>query len=314
MWTVEFLETASSNCVDNMMASMTRLMCEHHQLYNIKYFYLKYFYSSRKTISRTSSYEFIDNVLGMKFENIKIKDLDINLGEAINANINISPVGVMLDPYDCYWSPFYKKNHWYHMVLILDINGNDKNLTCFDAYYPTMGYISIPLNDLEAIANRIVTFEFKHPTHNYVDLSIEYIKNAIKNYDTKSSESEMADFSDFIKNEVKPTEISQDGDFTTSKLLIQLSWVVEDRNNFISGLRYLENLSGKHIFDKVYPLLEHSYKQFMLLKTILMKYSVTQKMNNKKIDSIIQDIYRTDMLIIFNLQNAFKGVIHNKYR
>lgn len=308
MWTVDFIETASSNCVDNMMASMAKLMCEHHQLYNIKYFYIKYFYSSSKKIIRTSSYDFIDNVLGMKFEFINIKDLNLSFWDAIIANINISPVGVMIDPYDCYWSPFYKKNHWYHMVLILNINKVDKKLTCFDAYYPTIGYIDISINDLEAIANRIVTFKFRKSTHNYVELSIDYIKDIIKNHDTKSSEKEMAEFSDFIKNELKPSEISQDGNFATSKFLLQLLWVVEDRNNFIFGLKYLENLSGNQMFNNVYQLLEYSYKQFMLLKTILMKYSITQKMNKEKIDSIMQEIYKTDMLIISELQKAFKGV------
>jgi len=308
MWEIEFIENASSNCVDNMMASIAKLMCKHYQLYNLKYFYIKYFYGFRKIVSRTSSYEFVDNVLGMQFEFVRLKDLDVGFWETINANIKISPVGVMLDPYDCYWSPFYKKNHWYHMLLIIDINKNDKKLTCFDAYYPTIGYVDISLDALEAIANRIVMFKVKQPNHNYIELSIDYIKHIIENHDIKAAEKDMIEFSNFVINELVPSEISQDGDFTTAKFLIQLSWVVEDRHNFIFGLKYLEDLIGIHIFDNVYQYLDYSYKQFMLLKTNLMKYSITKKMKKETIASIIQDVYNTDKSMINELQKVFKEV------
>ena len=103
--------------------------------------------------------------------------------------------------------------------------------------------------------------------------------------------------------QMKPVDIAPNG-MEPSLLLLEMTWVAEDKKNLLVALKYLDSMLNIPVFEPVYESLEFVEKQISLLKNLLIKYVVTNIKNDEKIKRTIENIYQTDNEIIYKLYSV----------
>ncbi|MDR3046760.1 MAG: hypothetical protein LBU51_03975 [Bacteroidales bacterium] len=230
----------------------------------------------------------------------------VDLFEIIRILLNDSPVGITIDPYYCYWSPFYQKAHYSHMILIADIDYCDKKYICFDVHFNSVGYVEVNFDIIHNNFKQYFTFNFKDVKEFKVELIIDKLNIQLNNFNNNLETKETEMFNYLIisdKNDLFPVNLE------TSIPLINLMWISEDKKNFPIALRYIEDKMKKNVFSTVYDLLSFSQKNFLLLKSTLIKYAMSGILREDNLKSIINRIFDTDMLIIEQMRNALKEIV-----
>ena len=312
MYDITILENSSSNCFDSVIYSLLKRYNFDYEAYNIKYFYTDYYEPLNYTTMRIKRGKFYPNILKDIFGiNVVVKDSEEsnNLLETIRNPLKNTPIGITIDPYYCHWSPFYQKAHYSHMVLIVDIDWQDRKYVCFDVHFNSVGYAKIDFDTVNKNFRQYFIFDFKE-TH---ELNSELIMakiNAIlahtlNNFNGNSAEKTTELVSYFASNDRKelfPANLE------TSIPLINLMWIAEDKRHFPIALKYIERKAQKSIFSSVYGLLVASEKSFALLRSVLIKYAVSGVFREETLKNIIAQIYDTDALIVEHMKTALKEI------
>ena len=306
MYEITIPENSSSNCFDSVFCSLLKYFGFEYEAYNIKYFYTEYYDSVRNRIYRGKSEA---NILLKDIYGIDLIFRDKNgsddLLEIIRASAYNRPTGIVIDPYYCYWSPFYQKSHYFHMLLIAGIDYSEKKYICFDVHFDSVGYIKVDFDILNNNYKRYFAFGFEKPHEVKLESMTATIQGILDAFDgnLEAKEAELFDY--FTKNdrqELFPKNLE------TSVPLINLMWIVEDKKNFPIALRYIENKTKKSVFSQVFELLAASEKEFTILKIALIKYAMSGILREDILKSMISQIFETDAKIVERMKYALKEI------
>ena len=311
MFKITIPENSSSNCFDCVIYSLLKYFGFDYKAYNIKYFYTDYFDSS---LNDSNYYlrrgESCEKILILKdIYNIDLiitkKNKDIDLFEIINNTIKNKPIAVTIDPYYCYWSPFYNKTHNYHVILIVDIDYEEKKYICFDVHFNTVGYVKIDFDIINNNFKCYYIFNFNSQNEIKLDAMIKIINLPLNIFDRDLDLKKSEMINCLTMNESKL--ISPDY-LETSMSLINLMWIAEDKKHFSIFLKYIEKKIEKPVFSSIYKLLSSSEKSFLLAKSILTKYAITGRLKENELRSIIDQIIDIDALTVDQIINVFKEI------
>ena len=298
-------ENSSSNCFDSVIYSLLKYWKFDFELYNVKYFYTDYFSNISTSINRGKIYDDIlkdiyniDLIFVAREETYNLHDIVCDLLRSI-------PVGIGIDPYHCHWSPFYNKTHFSHLILIVGIDYLDKKYICFDVHFNEVGYVKVDFEIINKHFKYYTTFCLKETTNVKLDIIMNKIKYAVDNFDTDLSSKKTA-MMNYLINTDRKSLFSEY--IVTSPLLIELLWIYEDKRNFPTALRYIENKVKIKAFSSVYELLSASEKSFLLLKSVLIKYAMSGVLREEKLRDIVSHIYDTDALTIEKMRSALKEI------
>jgi len=300
-------ENCSSNCDDSIYYSLLKHFNLNYQAYNIKYFYNDYFTFSPNDLTNCIKRGKVQWDIWSEFYGINLsftnKNKSTDLNQLVTGRDANKPIVISIDPFYCYWSPFYQKAHYFHLLLIVEVKNN--KYKCFDVYYNTVGYVEVDCDFIEKHYNKYFIFDFNHSHELKIELLINKIKVLLNNFDDDldSKKKEMSDY--FLLNDRK---ILFADNLDTSSLLMHLLWIAEDKKHFQIALKYIEDAFNKSIFTKVFELLLDSSNKFKLLKSVLTKYALTGVIKKEKIDHIISNIFSNDMLTVEQLMLSLKHI------
>ncbi len=296
---------SSSNCYDCLCYSLLQYYHFDYKAYNIKYFYTEYISQKSNRIFRgIPSVNFIKLFFGIEATYCQKKNSSPLL-EVVEDRISVGPVGITIDPYNCWWSPFYQKQHYSHMLAIVGVDYIKQKYTCFDAYYPSSGYVEVDFDMLEE--NYLLYFMFNMPEPQPVPMQslLSHLSNMLENFDsnlTQKKEQMLRIFTENSRQTLFP------GAIDSSILLVNLMWIAEDKKHFAIALRYLEERLHKNVFDAVYEPLRISEQAFTLLRFSLMKYAMTGVLRDADLKKRINQIYDTDAIIVEKLRESLKQI------
>lgn len=311
MYNITFPDNSSSNCFDSVIYSLLKYYDFEYEAYNIEYFYTDYY---REPFNKNNTAHGIFR--GKTHANIlkDIYDADLIFGDGNETdrifeticNILIDrPVGITIDPYYCHWSPFYQKSHYGHMILIVDIDYCNKKYICFDVHFKSFGYIEVDFDVIHKNYEQYFIFDFNEVNGIKLESMINKIGFLLDNFDDNLAikKTEMINyFAMSDKKALFPDNLE------TSVPLINLMWIAEDKKHFSIALRYIENKIKKVVFSSIYELLLTSEKNFVLLKSILIKYAMTGVLRENNLITIINRIFDTDALIVEQMNSIIKEI------
>ena len=306
MYNLTLPENCSSNCFDGVIYSTLKYFNLDYEIYNIKYLYTDYYDIQTNKIYR-GNYP-VDILRYIYFIDISFKDRRNSDGlvKIVSDLLNKASVGIVIDPYYCHWSPFYQKAHYTHVLLIVDIDFNNSKYVCFDVHYNSTGYIKVDFDVINNNYIRYFTFDLKDIIEIRPEVIIDSIKSLVDNFNY-NIDSKKAELFNYI------TQTDRDVLFPegieTSKMLINLMWIAEDKKHSKILFKYLENRTDKYDFVHIYELLSASEQRFTFLKTILIKYAMTGVLKEESLKNTTNKIFDTDVLMINELKNILGGKV-----
>lgn len=306
MYNLTLPENCSSNCFDSIIYSALKYFNFDYEVYNIKYLYTNYFSNNIQTIVRGYSPEFVLKDIYNIDLLYKYKDDSDNLLEIVTDLLNNYPVNIIVDPYYCYWSPFYQKTHWSHILLIVDVDYINKQYVCFDVHYNSRGYIRV---DFDVINNHVIRYfiiDFGEVKKIKPEFIVDKMNIIIDDFDD-NIDSKKAELLSYLTHNDRDSLFPEG--IETSTMLICLMWIAEDKNNAQHLLEYIEANISSYNFSKVYELLLKSKQNFSLLKFTLMRYATTGILKEYNLKNIIDQIFDTDVLMINELKNILGGTV-----
>lgn len=298
-------DESSSNCYDCLCYSLLQYYHFDYKAYNIKYFYTEYFLLESNSIYRgIPSVDYLKIFFGIESSYLQ-KKKSLHLINIVEAELSKGPVGITIDPYNCWWSPFYQKQHFSHMLTIVDIDHSKHKYKCFDVYYPSSGYIKVDFDMLEEKYLLYFLFNMPEPQPVPMQSLLSHMSNMLKNFDSNLSQKKEQMLRIFTENS---RQSLFPGAIDSSILLVNLMWIAEDKKHFAIALRYLEERLHKNIFDKVYEPLRTSEQAFTLLRFSLMRYAMTGVLREADLKKRINQIYDTDAIIVEKLRESLKQI------
>lgn len=293
MYEITFANDCSSNCFDCIMYSYLKYFNYDYEMYNTKYFYTKYYSDEFPHIGRYTSKS---NILNEFFGVDIIRHNDIyNLKYCADALLSKGPIGIFIDPYYCEWSPFFKKAHFTHVFLIVDIDRQEHKFICFDVYYPKTGYTKVDIDELILISEEYFTFCVNNIPSISVEMLISHLSKTVYQFDSNLTKNKKQFFYYLTEDACGSLASSQ---IETSILLIKLMWIAEDKKHFPIVFRRLEAMLQQSIFPQVYEFANISERNFIQLRLMLMKYAMTNRLSEANIKNIIGQIYDIDALMM----------------
>ncbi len=299
-------EDSSSNCYDCLCYSLLKYYHFDYKAYNIKYFYTEYLSQDMPFICRNIPLDdYSNSIVWISVNDYYKKEDTISLVSVVEEKIQEGPIGIEIDPYYCWWSPFYQKEHFSHKLLIIGINHTKCKFICFDVYFTKFGYIEVDFNILEDNYQSYFMFNLPNPQPVPIKVLLQYLTYMLENFNvnlTQKKESMLHIFTENSRQSLFPGEIA------SSILLVNLMWIAEDKKHFPIALRYLEERLHKNVFDAVYEPLRTSEQAFTLLRFSLMKYAMTGVLREADLKKRINQIYDTDAIIVEKLRDSLKQI------
>ena len=287
-------QIVSNNCYDSMIFPILS-----HKNYDLRLIYLScfssiYYSKDHNKLERESHLNiFLDKVLGIKIVDVKCTDVI----DQINNHLSSGPVGIYSDLYNCRWAPGYKKLHYKHFFLILNNLPNKKQYVCADIYFRDIGYFNISYEELIYIYSSMIIFKF--PEHCSLDMDKlqNYLTSRFNVPDILKYNEQKERLIQLFTQQLALTDVVG-VDINHSIMLLNLEWIAEDKGNFITALQFLDEYMHHNISDLLSPLLKSVRDDFILLKSLMLKYALTGVKNNNKIASIIEHISDKDIQMI----------------
>lgn len=322
MWNLVASEQFSSNCYDFLVSSLLNYLGYDYYAYYSKYIYFDYYnpeevdfsnhldHHSRLNLNSSTNDLIILKEIYNIYVDFRRKESIEKLVNAVSNEIEKGPVGITIDPFYCHWSPFFNKVHYSHALLIVDIDYDNRQYFCYDLHFSTAGYAKVGFEDLEMHYDCMFVFYLDNAKTVNIDNMLRFIKNVLKYSDEETIRLNKKELFDYLtKNDRK--KLFPDT-FETSKILICLEQIAQDKMNSIHAFKYIEKKQGTINFSPIYGLLNKSNKNFLLLKMLLSRYALTGSINSNKVEEVIHNIFELDKEIIDIFQNSYEtaaGVI-----
>lgn len=305
MYDLKIPYNSSSDCFDSIVSSVLKYYGLAHEAYNIKYFYTNYCCPSNNHIIRgTPKKDILKELYNINLISVD-KNESLDLSKNIKDLLNNTPIGIFIDPYYLSWSPFYKKTHFSHCLLVVDIDYENQEYVCFDVYFDKVGYVKVNIETILKHYTSYFIFDLEKVKKVEMSLLFNIINDSLNSYDSNVTDKTSKFFNLFIANS---KEVLSCDDLETSASLICLMWIAEDKKHFSTALRYIEREMKINIFSPLYPLLLSSNNLFSILRSMLVKYAMTGILKREKLKSIIEQIYIIDDLFVQQLKTIFKEV------
>ena len=306
MYNITIPQNSSSNCYDTIFYSLLKYYNFEYEAYNIEYFYTDYYDNMYSNICRgkfhVNSLKDIYNI-DLIFTH---RNESCDLYKIVRNSLDTKPIGIIIDPYHCYWSPFFQQAHFFHMVLIVGIDYCNKQYICFDVHYGSTGYMKV---DFDVINNNFMKYfiiDFKEVNRIQPELIINKINASVNNFDY-NIDSKKVNLLNYFRTSDRET-LFPNG-IKTSIMLINIMWIAEDKKNSRILFKYIEDKINKNVFSYINELLSISEQKFILLKTTLIKYAITGVLNYENLKNIIDKIYDIDLLIINQMKNVLGDIL-----
>lgn len=314
MWNINLDNPEGSFCFDSMMLALLKHYGLESKLYLLKKYYSSYISGSGllaerlKISDETVSVKVLRELIGVELKYREKKDIS-DIYSFLVSELEKYPVGVFADPFYCSWTPLYNKAHFNHYFLILHIDNRSRHCTCGDIYYPGTGLISIPVDELLELGKWFVSAEPGPPP----DLTKEAVFSVMNetifiDHEEAINEERLTFMKLLEENFDISAEIGDISNADTSKLLLKLKIIAEDKYSFIQGLQYVEKKFGPSGFQNVCTDILASADKFEFLKGFLIKSTIKNRLDMDKLKQIINNIYDLDI----SITNAMKKLLSRK--
>lgn len=294
----------NTSCFDGIIEAMLNTFGFEYPLFNLKKFSPNHLFvdkNSELILKRgTENNDVLYDIFGIK-STFHFVDIIEDLHEVIKFSIKNAPVGVFVDAINCKWTLFYKKQKIHHFILIVDIDKNNKIYKCIDSYYLTNGIIELTYSESEKIFEKIVLFEFSENETNLGNV-ITCLNKYICVPDKASFNNEKNNMINYISN-LSVENIGTVDKLYVSPLLLKLKWIAVDKIDFAHALQYYDSKLPQPIFVELYSMLEFISNEVDLLKSALIRYVLTNKLNTGKISSYINNIYDANYQICLHMDS-----------
>ena len=304
---IELPQSCSSHCYDCIFYSLLKYYNHDYKAYALKYFYTDYIVPAEglgNVLTRGKYYNhhryIFQNVYNISITSINIED-PLIIVETICSLSKEYQVIIDIDPYYCYWTTFYNRSHINHAILILDIDYLNNEFICFDVYFNSVGYIKLSFETVKRHCKELYKCNFKTENELIIDSLLRTVYNSTDSFEDNLSRKKLELINYFLLNEQLITSLK---DIETSMLLINLLWISEDKKNFSIGLRYLEEKVEKLNFSTVYGLLESSSQHFYILRSLIIKSSITGQLKKEKLKEIVDQLLEMDALTVLQLKSV----------
>ncbi|OPX45136.1 hypothetical protein CLHUN_10230 [Ruminiclostridium hungatei] len=317
MWNINLDNLEGNFCFDSMILALLKHYGLESKLYLLKKYYSSYISGSGPLAERlkisdeTVSAKVLRELIGVELKYRGKKDIS-DIYSFLISELEKYPVGVFADPFYCSWTPLYKKAHFNHYFLILDIDSRRKHCTCADIYYPGTGLISMPVDELLDLGKWFVSFEAGPPPELTKGEVFRFMNETLFIGHEESINDERLSFMKLLEEKFElSSEIGDISNADTSKLLLKLKIIAGDKNAFIQGLQYVEKKFGLSGLDNVCTDLLASADKFEFLKGFLIKSTIKNRLDMDKLKQIINSIYDLDISITNAMQKILSrnGII-----
>lgn len=306
MHNIIIAENSSSDCFDSIVYSFLKYYGLDYEAYNTKYFYTEYYNVSDHCMMRgMAKNDALNQIYNINLICQDRGESSEELSKFIDASLSNMPVGIFIDPYDCFWSPFYRKSHFSHCLLIVDADYQNKKYVCFDVHYNQVGYVAA---DMEMILKNYTSyflFDLKKIKEVQVKQLFDIIRSQVNRYQNNIAD-KISDLYRFFTESNRKTIFSDN--LETSFPLISLMMTAEDKRHFAIALRYIEKRLGESLFHPIYTLLSDSVNAFSILRSVLVKYEMTGVLKKDRLKSLIEQIYIIDDNLISQMKKILKEV------
>ena len=305
-WNLDLYEMDTFNCYDSLIKVLLKQFGFEYKLMDINAFSTSHFGVDEKgegyVARRIQCNDILKELYQVTIDSIDIHAIrDVHL--IVSKELISCPVGLTADPYDCHWSPLYRKVHFSHLLLIVDIDFINKCYICVDIYCQTIGAIRIGFDEIEKLCDKVLLFRFPEGISDIYYKAWNYLVKVIHIPDEKTHEIEKNNLIDYLIS-LTPDSVGTPNDLDKSLLLMNLMWIAEDKKNFMMGLKYLEYHIGNSLFENVYILLEKIVYSLLLLKNLFMKYAITKNLKIEKVRRIVTDIYSLNREIAVEMKKV----------
>ena len=237
------------------------------------------------------SQNIIEKYYGIYVYRKPLKDIN-SLFKYIFSVLEISPVIINVDDFDCPWSTGYKKYHLYRCLLV--IGANKEGLNCIDFKYRNKNGVFLPFLELQnwkGFAESLYSKGNNQPIekNDYQNEIIETIScNRKQQMIHKIQElKQYINANNFIENNLNKFSM----DFQDTHILIHIKRFENDRFCFCYGLQCFQHIYGQsHELLKLHTCINESAKLANILNRIIMKQIMKNKSNVESISDCINQI------------------------
>ena len=185
-------------------------------------------------------------------------------------------LGVYWDTFDCEWLPSYRKIHGGHFCIVTDFD--DSYMYCIDQFSKCCNDIKIPVSHLVYNEGFVIiekiAYQNEHKSHEYID-ELSKTANDFKN---KGCLEQCREFVlDMQKEDMLYEELFTNDDPSSSKFLLQLKYIANDKLNFIEALNYIEEKTVICL-DESKSLLYDLNQRYNRLRMIIIKSIILRHM------------------------------------
>lgn len=316
-WDIRPNNCIFSDCFDSLVAAVTeyysydsillKLGCFSPQFISIDKLQEKFLHD--KINRGVSIYGTAQELYGMRIEYLSFDSENIH--KIINKELSENIISVEMDPYYCEWSDFYQKSHWMHDIIIVDILKSQKMYQCVDIYYPTNKYIYISFSKMEELCDELFIIHINKKVTPSIKEIASYMKRYIYISPIDSYVQENILIQLFIKD-LKNENLGEVQNLRSSILLIKLTWIAEDKINFLEGLKYLEDLYDlKGIFSEMYKPLDILVNKIIILKNNIIKFSISGQIPHVFVECLLKDIIQLNDICLETLKKSVLTLINS---
>lgn len=288
MWYLQSANKSTYNCFQFLIATISKHYGYDYRLIMLELWGFLYDNAENGTIgdklklywnSKIKRRKYLLNYHGLSFDIIAIENLDIE--NIIHINLLNNPVALYIDSFICPWVPFYQKLHRAHAIFIL---GEKYGKYIFlDQYSNEQGINKIDKCFVKRAALSIIVFNKNE------NKSLFNLKCLIKENLDDWKQFGMSNYELFLLDMKNNFNIEKEivDDPVSSKLIMLLKNIAEDRVNFIEAIELFEeqlivNLSiiKNHLTD--------IYVRYEKLRAYIIKCSFSRRSCN--IETIINEL------------------------
>lgn len=254
-----------------------------------------------------------------------------NIHAIIKNEIATQPVGFWVDPFECEWTPSFKEYHFSHFVLIVDVNQTEQTYRCVDIYFPKIGFFDLSFEEVTKLCRYLDVFGYiGEPVMDKEGL-VELLANHLPSINEIESSRDKAleyflglDLERIRKvalipdNKAEAAIISTKDQIEVSRFLTMFGYLSDCKKSFMKAMEQIAIFFPAFEFGEMDSLLNENAVKYALLRSMVMKYAITGKMNTNKIKKIIADIYDVDvriLKILMHLLDSKNGQVdYTEYR
>jgi hypothetical protein len=294
----------NENCYDDIITSLLRYWGEDESLFYLSSFYTHYVSKDDVGISVMRSNEWLQdyvlkNIYGVHKTFVAYSER--KLCDTMKCK-NTKAVCVVVDPYDCYWTPFYNQSHFEHVCLVVEVNLKEQFCVVIDSYCEENNQIKLRFMELDLMVKNLVIFEYKHQEANHRPSNYLSVLDKVLRHNLTEIKDEARHLKECLLRFVSTQK--EQSNYRTQPYLITLNWFYNDKIHFASVLSKLDMLHFSGQFIQACELLLEAARTIEIVKNSLLKASLTGKIDMAKINEHIDRLYAIDRNVIDEIKKA----------